>query len=256
MKFSKIKKSVQKFSPIKLRLKKFYRVYSFPLIFLAFLTEIIISIILWYLSKTNDYKSSLLLAAQAGVTMVGVGAGIFIPFLINRNWGKEQERRTLAFALGLIWHEQQYNKYIVNNALKNLDIKAVLNMTGKDFVLALKVLHSKLNSVYDGLKILSLDSFTSAQSSGAIKTINNDDLLNSIIEGYESVKDVEFEILRLFGNLRKDKAMLIDAGIIAFSSSDEEFIKKNIQSELELTKKRLDKYNVSIDGCLNNVDKA
>jgi hypothetical protein len=234
--------------------KKLFRVYFSPLISLSIFFGLNALVLILYFQKTNDFTNTYLLAAQAGITIVSAGAGIFIPLQINRNLDKEKDRRTLAFTLGLILHELIYNEFLVKNISDNFSLEEALSYTGKDFISANRVLKSKIETLAEYSKMLTSSSFISSQSSGTIKTFPTDNLLNDVIAAYDSLKDIQTEIATIFGNTRKNINLIKDESIISFSNEDEEMIKKDLRIQIKRSQKRVKETKNKVSVATNTID--
>lgn len=102
---------------------KFLRVWYGPILILIVFIAFGIYTIQIYLNIGGSSDEARKLAAEAAITLLATFVGIFVPLQLNRNWDSEKDRRTLAFTLGLFWHELLYNEYLLKEILGNLKIE-------------------------------------------------------------------------------------------------------------------------------------
>jgi len=221
-------------------LNKLLRIYLIPTIIFAFCVALSILSLRIFLKLSGKASETSKLAVEASVTFLAAFAGIFIPILINRNLDKESDRRTRAFTLGLIWHENLYNKYLleeINGHLKELD--EILTWTGARFAQGLHPFKSKVEGINHLAETLHNNSFVASQSSGAIKTLDDDKLFNEIIELYQTLQDVQVKIGMLRGNAIKNSELIQIFRTQIFQANVEAKIKTMLKKDIEGTKAKV-----------------
>lgn len=214
------------------------RIYGWPIIIYLAIFLFLELLIVFYFNITVDGIKTKDLFFSAIVTLLTTSSGIFVPLLINRNWQKSDDRRTLGFSLGLVWHELLYNDYVLKEIEGNLDLDEIYSFTGITFPPALHSYKARVDTLILIGNILHSDSFNASQNSGAIKTYNDDELFTSVIEAHQSIKDVILSMHLLQGNATKNSFVLSKTGTIAFDKVSEDKIKELIRKDIENTKKK------------------
>ena len=202
--------------------------HKISLLILTIILSLVVITFLWFLDSTRDLKNFYVLFTGAIVTLLATSAGISVPLIYNffarkneqqeKEKGKKKEnRRILAFSLGLIWNElcinRQYLKDIKNNYKNDFNYN-----TRKDtLILGLWHITKALKELS---KHLDESSYIAAQSSGAIRAIDNDNLFNALLKAYEDINYFKFQISINLENLTMQKFAL-EKGFLENNNSDD-----------------------------------
>lgn len=242
---------------MKKKIEKLFRIYFWPFIITVLAVEVGIGVFGYYFYPPKILKQETLLQVEAIVIVIATFTGIIIPLQIARNQKKEDDRRVLAFSLGLIWTELRKNRFVLEQIKVNYLFARLFVLSNFDDLI--NILLGKYRFVHKSTTELHDKSFVASQNSGAITTFDNDDAFNDVTQAYENLTNFRLASLLTLETLKMKKHLIKYSPEPITVSEESMFVEeikhclKNGYKELLFCQKVVDKAIASVDTRLNKM---
>ena len=229
------------FDLIKRHARRLLRIYTQPVILLCFTAFLIALIVRYYFflvilseGQDSDILDAVKLGAEAVVALISTFSGVLAALILGRKYKEEDDRRTKKFVYADLWYELRKVNNGLNQIIPNFNFSRTLEKIESTPEAIYNLLSTKLDRLSQLQALIPTDSFYSAQNSGAITTIDNDEILNKIHFAYENLQ-YALTALKVFAMDTEMKQIILHQEGSLSQTLIDETKKYTIETKKELT---------------------